>query len=121
MSINRCETHLHGCEPDWLLCVVPTLNEETLNEEKPLWQDCRLVIDPLIKDRKKNPSGNFYMILYLTLTTLWANSADGKLMFFVVVVFFFFVILDKLALTFHGNCLHLFWGKIRKLFQIVVC
>ena len=50
----------------------------------------------------------------LTFTTLWAFSADDKLMIF------FLIFPSKLDLTFHANCL-LFLGKIRKIFQNVVC
>ena len=64
-------------------------------------------------------------IYKLTFTTLWAFSADDKMMLF----FLFFP--RKQDLTFHANCLRrrqfawnvksCFLGKIRKIFQNVVC
>ena len=56
----------------------------------------------------------------LTFTTLWANSAENKL------VIFFLFFSRKQDLTFHTNCLlwnvkTYFLGKIRKMFQNIIC
>ena len=61
----------------------------------------------------------------LTFTALWANSADDKLMIF----FLFFTIKQVLTFvcklspmeTICMKCQTLFSGKIRKIFQTVVC
>ena len=45
----------------------------------------------------------FYYIVFLTFTTLYANSADDKLMTFFL---FFFILFRKQNLTLHANCLH---------------
>ena len=57
----------------------------------------------------------------LTLNTLWANSADKKLMIY------FLIFPRKQNMSFHANCLNLhemskllFWKKIRKIFQFIL-
>ena len=79
--------------------------------------------------RNPNEKGDNFMwkllpfevyLFSITFTTLWANSADDKL------VIFFLIFPRKQAFACHANCLP--WhvianlvAKIRKLFQIVVC